>query len=204
MLFRSRSGLIDGRRLEELVRTHVREPRIEDLPTPFRAVATDLTTAQEVVFDQGDVALAVRASVSVPGLFTPVHVDGRTLVDGGLLNPVPVSVTRAMGADWVIAVDINPAIEGARAYNADNLLGVLVSTIAVTEVAITRMRLADEPPDLLIRPQVGHVKFLDFTRSKETVQAGYDATHEALAALVAPGGVLARVAARRPPTSSAA
>ena len=84
-----RTGLLDGRRLEEFVRANVSEQLIEDLPIPYSAVATDISTALEVILDSGDVAQAVRASVSVPGLFTPVQVDDMTLVDGGLLNPVP-------------------------------------------------------------------------------------------------------------------
>ncbi len=197
-----RTGLIDGRRLEELVRAHVRESRIEDLPIPFRAVATDLTHASEVVFDQGDVAEAVRASVSVPGLFTPVRLEDRTLVDGGLLNPVPVSVARKMGADFVIAVDINPSVEGERPYSPENLLGVLISTVALTEVATTRMRLAEEPPDVLIRPAVGHIKFLDFTRAKEAVQAGHDAARAVLAPLTARGGPLHTAVSHRAPDAA--
>ena len=197
-----RTGLIDGRRVEDLVRAHVREPRIEDLPIPFAAVATDLTTATEVVIDRGDIAEAVRASVSVPGLFTPVRSDARTLVDGGLLNPVPVSVTRAMGADWVIAVDVNPAVEGEGPYRPGSLLGVLVSTVAVTEVATTRLRLAAEPPDLLIRPRVGHIRFLDFSRGRESVAAGHEAARDAIAPLVAPGGPLAAAVATRPAASA--
>jgi len=197
-----RTGLIDGRRLEDLVRDYVRESRIEDLPIRFSAVATDLSTAREVVLDEGDVADAVRASVSVPGLFTPVQTASGMLVDGGLLNPVPVSVARAMGADWVLAVDINPAVEGERPYHPGNLLGVLITTVAVTEVATTRLRLAEEPPDLLVRPRVGHIKFLDFSRGKEAIEAGYEATRAAVAPLVAPGGPLAAIAAPPLPASA--
>lgn len=178
-----RTGLLDGRRLEEFVRANVSEQLIEDLPIPYSAVATDISTALEVILDSGDVAQAVRASVSVPGLFTPVQVDDMTLVDGGLLNPVPASVTRQMGADYVIAVDITPSVNEGRAYNFNNLFGVLVSTVAVTEVATTRLRLASEPPDLLIRPSVGHIKFLDFTKMDEAIEAGRTAAKEALATM---------------------
>ena len=105
-----KSGLVDGRRLEQLVRASVQEAEIQDLPIKFRAVAADLATGTEVIFDSGDVAEAVRASVSVPGLFTPVKRQDQTLVDGGLLNPVPVSVAREMGVDFIIVVDITSAV----------------------------------------------------------------------------------------------
>ncbi|MCP4550158.1 MAG: patatin [bacterium] len=102
-----RSGLIDGRKLEVLIRDELGAKRIEDLSLPFRAIATDLNTGDEVVFSEGDIYTALRASISVPGLFTPFSFKGRTLVDGGLVNPVPVSVAREMGAKVIIAVDIN-------------------------------------------------------------------------------------------------
>jgi NTE family protein len=105
-----KSGLLDGAKISELVRDHVHGARIEALPRPFRAVATDIASGEEVVIASGDVIEAVRASISVPGIFTPVRSRERVLVDGGITNPVPVSVARAMGADIVIAVDLNHQI----------------------------------------------------------------------------------------------
>lgn len=101
-----RSGLIDGARVLEFIRLHSRDRRLEDLDIPCAAVATDLASGMEVVLDKGETAEAIRASIAVPGLFTPVHRAGRLLVDGGLVNPVPVSVARKMGAEVVIAVDV--------------------------------------------------------------------------------------------------
>ncbi len=105
-----KSGLLDGTKIGELVRTHIHADTIEMLPRPFAAVATDIVSGEEVVIRSGDVIEAVRASISVPGIFTPVRSNGHILVDGGLTNPVPVSVARAMGADFVIAVDLNHQI----------------------------------------------------------------------------------------------
>ncbi|MCR4333246.1 MAG: patatin-like phospholipase family protein [Sulfuricaulis sp.] len=105
-----KSGLLDGARVSELVRAHIHTDAIEMLPLPFAAVATDIVSGEEVVIRSGDVIEAVRASISVPGIFTPVRSNGRILVDGGLTNPVPVSAVRAMGADIVIAVDLNHEI----------------------------------------------------------------------------------------------
>ncbi|MCW0207806.1 MAG: patatin-like phospholipase family protein, partial [Achromobacter sp.] len=109
-----RSGLIDGQRVAEFVRAHVPSARIEDLLLPFAAVATDITNGEQVVATTGDLTEAVRASIAVPGIVTPVRSNGRILVDGGLVNPVPVSVARAMGADLVIAVDLNHDIVAGR------------------------------------------------------------------------------------------
>jgi NTE family protein len=101
-----RAGLIDGSRIVALVAEHVTAVDIQDLPIRFAAVATDIRAGAEVVFTEGSVLDAVRASIAIPGVFTPLMKDGAVLVDGGLVNPLPVSVARAMGADFVIAVDV--------------------------------------------------------------------------------------------------
>jgi len=105
-----KSGLLDGAKVSKFVRAHIHADVIEALPKPFVAVATDIISGEEVVIRSGDVIEAVRASISVPGIFTPVRNNGRILVDGGLVNPVPVSAVRAMGAEFVIAVDLNHQI----------------------------------------------------------------------------------------------
>lgn len=100
-------GLLKGEKLVNFLRAHTDDRAIETLDTPFAAVATALHTGAEVWLRRGSVVDAVRASIALPGLFTPVWHDGRLLVDGGLVNPVPVSLARALGADIVIAVDLN-------------------------------------------------------------------------------------------------
>lgn len=99
-------GLIKGEKLVEFFQRHFVDHDFSRLPMPFACVATDLATGREIWLREGSVASAVRASIAVPGLFTPVVRDDRLLVDGGLVNPVPVSLCRAMGADIVIAVDL--------------------------------------------------------------------------------------------------
>lgn len=106
-------GLIHGEKLFEFARTKAPETNIEDLPTLFGAVATELKTGREVWMREGKVLDAVRASISLPGLFKPVKRDGTWLVDGGLVNPVPISLCRAMGVDAVIAVNLNAGIVGS-------------------------------------------------------------------------------------------
>lgn len=100
-------GLIAGKKLFDFLREHLAISDIEQLPIPFGAVATDLDTGQEVWLQKGSIFQAVRASVALPGLFTPVQHEHRWLLDGGLVNPVPVSLCRALGAELVIAVDLN-------------------------------------------------------------------------------------------------
>ncbi|ROR32309.1 patatin-like phospholipase RssA [Inmirania thermothiophila] len=100
-------GLIGGRRLFEFFRRHFEDRPIEALERPFGATATDIESGREVWLREGSLLEAVRASIALPGLFTPLARDGRLLVDGGLVDPVPVSLCRALGADLVIAVDLN-------------------------------------------------------------------------------------------------
>ncbi len=107
-----RLGGVEGERLMRAFRERVEDAPIETLPKPFGAVATDLQTGREVWFQEGSLLEAVRASIALPGLFSPVRHQGRWLVDGGLVDPLPVSLCRALGADWVIAVNLNGDIVG--------------------------------------------------------------------------------------------
>lgn len=105
-----RSGLVEGEKISAYLREILSDPMIENLPVPFAAVATDLKTGKEVWFREGSLIDAVRASISLPGIFTPFGRNGQWLVDGGLVNPVPVSLCRALGAEIVIAVNLNSDI----------------------------------------------------------------------------------------------
>ena len=107
-----RLGGVEGERLMRAFRERVEDAPIESLPKPFGAVATDLQTGREVWFQQGSLLEAVRASIALPGLFSPVRYQDRWLVDGGLVDPLPVSLCRALGADRVIAVNLNGNIVG--------------------------------------------------------------------------------------------
>jgi NTE family protein len=156
------SGLIKGEKLIEFFRSHFIDVPISELPLPFAAVATDLQSGREVWLQEGMVSDAVRASIALPGLFTPAGHEGRWLVDGGLVNPVPVSLCRAMGADLVIAVDLNSDIVGkhlrkARASKAaapGNLEGAGESMLAriqsgMATLGIAGPKAADNRPSML-------------------------------------------------------
>ena len=112
--FALRGGLLKGRKVFEVLANQLPDRPIAELERTFAAVATDLVTGQEVWLRDGTLYDAMRASVALPGLITPARVEGRWLVDGGLVNPVPVSLCRAMGADTVIAVDLNSVLVGRR------------------------------------------------------------------------------------------
>ena len=108
----------------------------DDLPTPFRAIAVDLVTAQQVILDKGTLASAMRATMSLPGIFPPVERDGRVLVDGGAMNNVPADVVRAMGADVVIAVNVG--FMGDTRTVSRSLIGLMGQTVDVMMQASTR------------------------------------------------------------------
>ncbi len=108
-------GLISGKRLFQYFESRVADRNIQDLPRPYGAVATELTTGQEVWFREGSMYRAIRASVALPGLMTPIKIGEQWLVDGGLVNPVPVSLCRALGAERIIAIDLNADLLNRRA-----------------------------------------------------------------------------------------
>lgn len=206
-----RSGLVDGWKITEVLRKILDSRTFSDLAVPFSAVATDLTRGEAVVLSSGDVTDAVRASIAVPGIFTP-FVDGEAvLVDGGLVDPVPVDAVRSMGAQFVIAVDLNHYVveskteerlekradpsmgarlvreikslmdEGsASQFKAPNILDVMMTSINIMESSITENRLITDPPDLLLTPRLGGIRFLDFHKAQEAMDAGYRSAMEAV------------------------
>lgn len=106
-----RKGLMEGTKITKLLSQIINQPDFDDLIIKFAAVATDLNTGEEIVLQRGNVTEAVRASISLPGIFEPVFINNRMLVDGGLVNPVPVNVARSQGAEKIIAVDLTDHIE---------------------------------------------------------------------------------------------
>lgn len=107
-------GLVMGEKVQELIRLLAHRKRIEELPIPARIVATDLVKGEPVVFKEGPIDVAVRASIAIPGIFEPVRLGDQILVDGGVIDRIPVSVVREMGADFVIAVDVIPRVNKAK------------------------------------------------------------------------------------------
>ena len=176
-----RGGLVKGDRLFDFLRGDLLEKRIEGLRRPFAAVATDLVNGREVWLREGPVADAVRASIAIPGLFTPWLEDDRQLVDGALVNPVPVSLVRAMEADFVIAVDLGsntvgrhmrkPAA-GKRHPRRPSMVDVVTGSLDIMSVRIARSRLAGEPAEVVIQPRLGGLGLLDYHRGAEAIAEG--------------------------------
>ncbi len=168
-------GAVKGDRLEEFVKSKVPAANIESLKLPFAAVATDLNRGTEVVIDHGSVAKAVRASSAIPGVFQPVDYQGKLLVDGGVVDNIPISVARQKGADIVIAVDIS---ENVINFNVTNLVDVVLQSVNI--MFNENVKHKEKDADVLITPAVGDVAMLDFTQKKRCMQAGIDAAQKAM------------------------
>ena len=173
-------AIFSGRSVEKKLRQIIAAETFTDLKMPYAAVATDLNTAEEVVMQEGDLISAVRASMSIPGVFRPVEREGRVLVDGQFVNPVPVSVCRAMGADAVIAVDVNPLADPAEAkpFKKLHIKDVLLKSFGILNYELTRREFAVNGPDVLISPDVGQIVALDFRDAGRLVEIGRKAVDE--------------------------
>ncbi len=143
----------------------------DDLPTPFRAIAVDLITANQIVLDKGTLASAMRATMSLPGVFPPVERDGLVLVDGGAMNNVPADIVRAMGADVVVAVNVG--YMGEKRTVSGSLLGLIGQTVDVMMQANTRETLKEA--DIVINPPLEGFGSLDWRRVAELAADGYNA-----------------------------
>jgi NTE family protein len=205
----SSGGLIEGRRIESFLDELGISGSIESLDIRFGTVATELRSGREIWLQKGPIGRAVRASIGIPGILSPAKYEDGWLVDGGLVNAVPASLARALGADIVIAVRVNSyAIESWIGRDGDDdsaasapvlrvpqwlsnavnpilervlraapeypsYFEVLSNSLDIMEDRITRMRLAGDPPDVLLRPTLLGYSWLDFHRAKEAISAGW-------------------------------
>jgi NTE family protein len=175
-------GLIQGQKLQETLRQLTLQfndsTDFDRLPTAFRAVATDLESGEAVLLDKGDLAIAMRASISAPGLFAPVDYRGRLLVDGGLAENLPINVARAMNADIVIVSDVSFPLQ-ARAQ-LDSALSISNQMLAIlVRKDADRQRSTLSPQDVLIEPVLGSATSTDFTTTLGTIVRGEEAARGA-------------------------
>jgi NTE family protein len=216
-------GVMSGNRLMTTLSELIGDTDIEDLPVVFGAVATDLYTGEEIWLREGPMMQAVRASSGLPGLFTPTWHQDRWLIDGGVVNPVPISLCRALGADIVIAVDLSrsvtrpamrPDVEEARPVvqevassegsailkkwsglvdglvesfrskrDEPGLFEVMTSSVNIMQDRITRSRLALDPAELVLHPELDDFQLMDFHRAREAILAGRSCVEQAAARL---------------------
>ncbi len=173
----TKGGFVKGNRIIQFFIDQMGDVTIESLPKPFLAVATNLLTGQEVWLKEGSLANAIRASMAFPGFLPSYYYRDQWLVDGGLVNPVPISPCRAIGADYVIAVDLNQHLVG-RLFQKDKpieqpgILDTMFSSINIMQDRITRSRVGGDPPDWIVAPRLGHVAMLNFNSVADSVAEG--------------------------------
>lgn len=203
------AGLMGGKRLERAMLKNLPPTDIKDLPHDYVAVTAELATGHEVWLRDGDLAEAMQAAYALPGVFPPRAVDGRWLIDGALVNPLPVSACRALGARVVIAVglhadafnlgvaqrrarfgEMHPEIDSQKggkhgwprlfqgSASAPGVGSVMLASFNILMDRITRSRLAGEPPDVLLTPQVGHISLLEFDKAAELIALGRQAVDD--------------------------
>lgn len=205
------NGLFGGMRLDARLREHLDGIVIENLPKPFVAVAAEIRTGHEVWLNSGSLVTAMRASYALPGVFEPVICNGRTLVDGALVDPVPVPVCRAYEQPLVLAVNLSYDNFGRSAvirhdagkFSVSNavpvqprsqseaeakesrlgITGVMVDAFNIIQDRISRARLAGDPPDLSLHPKLSHIGMTEFHRADEAIRLGYEATKLQIAEL---------------------
>ena len=176
-------GLVEGQKVTAFLRRQLEDHKgsrnFDDLPIPLRVVATDLETGGAVVLGDGDLPLAIRASMAIPVFFSPVTINGSRLIDGGPANNLPIDVVREMGADVVIAVDITaPLLKGD---DLDSVLAVADQmTSVLTQRTVAEQIAGMQEGDILLRPDLTGLGSLDFERTLEAVQPGIEVAEAAI------------------------
>jgi NTE family protein len=203
------NGLFGGMKLTARMQEHLEGVTFADLPKPFVCVAAEIRTGHEIWLSSGSLITAMRASYALPGVFEPVTCNRRVLVDGALVNPVPVSVCRAHEQPLVVAVNLHYDLFGRAAvikHSADGpigggdtelvidkgpserearlgITGVMVEAFNIIQDRISRARMAGDPPDLSLLPKLGHIGLTEFHRADEAIRLGYEVTRAQLGEL---------------------
>ncbi|MFS0782418.1 patatin-like phospholipase family protein [Bacillus sp. 1P06AnD] len=160
-------GLIKGNRIRDFIGIFTHWKNIEDLDIPLAVVAANLHTGEKVVFKDGLIADRVRASISIPGIFTPVEIDGNLLVDGGVVDRVPVSVVKEMGADFVIAVDVSHVKEDLQ---INSIYDVIMQSLDIMQMELVNNR--EFASDIMLKPRVEQFNSRAFTNIEEIIAIG--------------------------------
>lgn len=177
---RTSKGLLSNEPVAELIEAELGDPRIEDAEIPLAVVAADIHTGERVVLRDGPVGPAVRASAAIPGIYTPVEIGDRVLVDGGIVDNVPVDAVRAMGARVAVAATLGDALDFER---VSNLLSVLTNAFLITVNTATRLSLELDRADVVIEPDLEPHNHWDMKQGDELMEKGHDAGRAAVAAI---------------------
>ncbi len=171
-----REGFIKGDKFQELIRIITKDMEFSQTRVPFACVAVDLENSELLMLNEGKIHEAVRASISIPGIFVPHRYKGRMLVDGGVVERVPVHCAREMGADLVIGVDVG--YQGSVRAPAKNVIDILNYSIELMQWEVARARVSTA--DVMISPKVDHINPLSNAQAEECVELGRAAALEAM------------------------
>jgi NTE family protein len=162
-------GLLANKKLGDLVIEHLGEKNIEEAAIPLAMIATDITSGEKVVLNKGSVAKAVMASTAIPGVFCPIELDGRLLVDGGIVENVPIETVRNLGAEHVTGVDLN----AGNSYNKpSHILSVMINSFHFMLKTATQFQ--TDQADTVIAPDLGKFDMIDTKQVKELINVGYE------------------------------
>lgn len=175
----SKLGLLTNDRLGDLLDRALPVRTFEELSIPFACMATDLETSEPVILRSGELRTAIRASCAIPGLFTPVEIDGRLLIDGGVTANIPVTAARQLGGDLVVAVNVNGPYH--RTEPPRHMLSIIVQSFFMLSRASEEA--AGAAADILIAPDVGTIGYEQLHRAPELIAAGEEAMRAALPTL---------------------
>jgi NTE family protein len=181
-------GLIKGEKIKKFLYKIVGKRNIEDLPILFSAIAADIGQGTHFVIEEGDLVKAIRASISIAGLFKPVKYKNRYLIDGGVVNPVPVDVAKKNKADKIIAVNVctnvgmnqpgNSLFKGSR--RRYSMYEVFARGLYMMENEVAKAKLSVNPPDVLIKPGIDSINILSFQKIKQAIDAGEKAAEDVM------------------------
>ncbi|KKR10480.1 MAG: putative esterase of the alpha-beta hydrolase superfamily [Parcubacteria group bacterium GW2011_GWA2_39_18] len=190
-VLRKKSGaLFRDEPVMRLLESAFKDKKFDDCIIPFKAIATDVSNGDEVVMESGSLLEAIRASISLPLIFSPVKVENRILMDGGFVNPVPADVVKNMGAEVVVAVDVSSKWLNIteKEVNFSNMYSIVSDVLSTIEYQISKKNL--EKADIVIRPLVLGRSWIDFDHSREIIKAGEDEVKYSLKELVEKTGCL--------------
>jgi len=167
----SQYGLLSNEKLGELITEYLGDKKMEQASIPLAMVATDISNGKKVVLKKGSVAEAAMASTAIPGIFKPLEIEGKLLVDGGIVENVPIHTLKDMGADYIIGVDLN----AKHSYKKpDNIVDVMINSFHFTLQASTKLQTKDA--DLLVQPDLSSFNRSDMDQVEDLIEKGYESS----------------------------
>lgn len=174
-----REYLNDGEDLKKIINDLVGDKVFADTKIPFAAVAADLIKGEKVILNQGKLFNAILASTSIPGIFPPIRLEGKTLVDGGIVDVVPIEAARSLGANFIIAVNVSPTLK--KRFEFSNAIEILFRSDSITFNELIKLQLSSA--DLVINPKVGRFHWSNFSKPEKCIREGEIAAQNVLSEL---------------------